>query len=190
MIMRRKHSVLRVVLCGLLLCAAVAAATAGGAADDTATIAGATAAAPSAVGKDAAVVVIEADGSFKTVRAGKNNFTCVPDNPASPGVDPMCVDGNGLLWLKAWVAHKSPPAGKVGFGYMLKGGSDASNTDPFASKPKEGEHWVETGPHVMIFNGGDMVDGYPRHVMSKHDTAVPYVMWAGTPYAHLMIPVQ
>ena len=58
-------------------------------------------------------------------------------------------------------AKTAPPEGKVGFGYMLQGGSDASNEDPHASGPAEGEEWVDTGPHVMIFNVGAMVQGYP-----------------------------
>ena len=33
---------------------------------------------------------------------------------------------------------------------MLKGGSDASNDDAFASEPPAGKKWVQTGPHVMI----------------------------------------
>ena len=72
--------------------------------------------------------------------------------------------------------------------YMLAGGSDGSNTDPYATKPEEGNNWVETGPHVMIVNAMDMMHGYPAD--PKPDTSRPYVMWAGTPYAHLMIPVR
>ena len=45
-----------------------------------------------------------------------------------------------------------------------------------------------TGRHVMIMNAGDMMSGYPEE--PTPDTTMPYVMWAGTPYAHLMIPVK
>jgi hypothetical protein len=39
----------------------------------------------------------------------------------------------------------------------------------------------------MIFNIGNRFAGYP----TTHDnTKVPYVMWANTPYAHLMVPVE
>jgi hypothetical protein len=31
---------------------------------------------------------------------------------------------------------------------MLKGGSDVSNDDPFASEPSTGKNWVQTGPLV------------------------------------------
>src|SRR3546814_9406352 len=76
------------------------------------------------------------------------------------------------------------PICKVGFMYMLSGGTDASNTDPYASKPDAGNHWVTTGPHVMVV-GADpaFYDQYPKG--ADPDTAVPYVMWAGTPYQQI-----
>jgi hypothetical protein len=64
----------------------------------------------------------------------------------------MCVDQNGMAWVDALMNKKDPPKGKMGFGYMLAGGSDASNTDPFATTPAPGGKWVDTGPHVMVFN--------------------------------------
>jgi hypothetical protein len=38
--------------------------------------------------------------------------------------------------------------------------------------------------------GGDasFYDSYPKS--PKPDTSQPYVMWAGTPYQHLMAPVK
>ena len=99
----------------------------------------------------------------------------------------MCVDKNGMEWASAWMNHKDPPKGKMGFAYMLMGGSDASNTDPFATTPQPGTKWVDTGPHVMVLNIGDQFAGYPT---TATNTKVPYVMFPGTPYAHLMIPVK
>jgi len=89
-----------------------------------------------------------------------------------------CVDG-----------HKPPPTGKIGFMYMLSGGTDASNTDPYATKPDAKNHWIKTGAHVMVV-GADQsfYDMYPKS--ADPDTKVPYVMWAGTPYQHLMAPVK
>lgn len=145
-------------------------------------------AAPARVAKDATIVVPGADGSLRTLRKGTNGFTCLPDNPDSPGPDPMCMDKNSMEWAFAWMQHKLPPAGKVGLMYMLAGGSDASNTDPYATKPAD-SHWLETGPHMMIV-GGDQsfLDSYPQG--ANPDTSAPYVMWAGTPYQHLMAPVK
>jgi hypothetical protein len=151
-------------------------------------IASAMSAAPEAVSKDATIVAVAPDGTMRTLREGKNGFTCLPDNPASPGPDPMCGDANAMAWAEAWIAHKEPPAGKVGLMYMLASGSDASNTDPYATEPAPGNNWIETGPHVMILGAKGLMEGYPRD--PQPDTKAPYVMWADTPYEHLMIPVR
>ena len=143
-------------------------------------------AAPESVAKDATIIAVDEKGQVRTLRQGTNMWTCIPDGP-SPGVDPMCVDKNGLVWVQAWMTHKNPPPNKMGFGYMLMGGSDASNDDPFATTPPEGHQWVNTGPHVMILNIGNQYEGYPN---THDDPTKPYIMWPKTPYAHLMIPVK
>jgi hypothetical protein len=152
-------------------------------------IASAMSAAPAKVAGGATIVAMEADGTMRTLRKGTNAFTCMPDNPATPGPDPMCMDKNSMEWVHAMLAHQPPPPGKVGFMYMLAGGTDASNTDPYATKPDVSNHWIKTGPHIMIL-GADAAfyDSYPKS--PDPDTSVPYVMWAGTPYQHLMAPVK
>jgi len=153
---------------------------------DEGMISSAMSAGPEAVSKDATIVAMNEKMEMRTLRKGTNGWTCMPDGP-SPGVDPMCLDKNGLEWAGAWMAHKDPPKGKMGFGYMLMGGSDASNTDPFATSPKPGDQWVDTGPHVMVLNVGSSFDGYPT---TSANPKAPYVMYPNTPYAHLMIPVK
>ena len=171
--------------------AAVLAVTVASAAEmsDEEIIASAEKAAPASVGKDATIIAMDEQMKVRVVREGTNGFTCMPDNPQSPGTDPMCLDKGGLEWAKAWMAHENPPEGVIGLGYMLMGGSDASNTDPHAMEPAAGGQWVDTGPHLMLFNVGAMGEAYPKQGDSP-DTKVPYVMWAGTPYEHLMIPVE
>ena len=140
-------------------------------------------AAPMAIAQNATIMDM---ASMAVIRPGTNGWTCFPDGP-SPGLDPMCLDKNGLDWAHAWMSKKDPPAGKMGIGYMLAGGSDASNTDPFATEPSKGGKWVDTGAHLMVLNIGTSFDGYPT---TATNTKVPYVMFPGTPYAHLMIPVK
>ena len=182
--------------CGALLLAAGPAAAQHAHADaapapggDKAMIDSAMHAAPMRVAEKATIVMADDKGGLRTLREGGNGFTCMPDNPATPGPDPMCMDAAALDWAKAWMGHQPPPAGRVGFMYMLAGGTDASNTDPYATRPSAANHWVETGPHVMVV-GADAAfyDQYPKD--PQPDTAVPYVMWAGTPYQHLMVPVK
>jgi hypothetical protein len=155
--------------------------------DDAALIASALSAAPAAVGREATVIDVGADGAVRVVRKGTGGFTCMADNPATPGPDPMCMDANALEWAKAWMAHAPPPK-NVGFMYMLAGGTDASNVDPYAKAPSSSNHWVKTGPHVMVVGDSEILQHYPSG--AEPDTSRPYVMWSGTPYAHLMIPVR
>ena len=145
-------------------------------------------AAPEAIGKSATIIDVGSDGKVRIVRSGTNQFTCMADNPNTPGPDPMCADQNAMEWVEAWLNKKEPPTNKVGFMYMLAGGTDASNTDPYAQKPEPNNNWVETGPHVMIVGAKGLLDAYPRN--AKPDTSVPYVMCPDTPYEHLMIPVR
>jgi hypothetical protein len=154
-----------------------------------AAIASATSAAPPAVSGNATIVAMDPSGKMGIVREGTDGYICMPDDPSSPGKDPMCADKAAMDWVAAWLAHKPPAPGKVGFIYMLAGGSDASNTDPYASKPAPGAKWVTTGPHVMVVGADpDFYAAYPKG--PDPDTTRPYVMWAGTPYQHLMAPVQ
>jgi hypothetical protein len=146
-------------------------------------------AAPKRVSSAATIIAMDAKGKMRILREGTNGFTCMPDNPATPGPDPMCMDKAAWEWAGAWIGHKQPAPGKTGFMYMLSGGTDASNTDPYATKPTAVNHWIKTGPHVMVVGAdASFYDMYPKS--PDPDTSVPYVMWAGTPYQHLMIPIK
>jgi hypothetical protein len=152
-------------------------------------VASAMQAAPKKVAENATIVAPDPKSGMRTLRKGTNGFTCMPDNPETPGPDPMCWDKNSGEWMDAYLNHKTPPAGKVGLMYMISGGTDASNTDPYATKPTTANHWIKTGPHIMIV-GADagFYDTYPKG--ADPDTKSPYVMWAGTPYQHLMAPIH
>lgn len=189
----KRHHALVWFACSVMTVALVGAASAqhshtAGSMSDEDLIKNAMTAAPAAVAKDAAIVVVSPDGQMRELRKGTNGFTCLPDNPNTPGPDPMCGDQNAMEWAKAWIGKKEPPKNKVGFLYMLSGGTDASNTDPYAQKPEASNNWIETGPHVMVVGAKGMMEGYPRS--PKPDTSQPYVMWPDTPYEHLMLPVQ
>jgi hypothetical protein len=145
-------------------------------------------AAPKAVAEGATIMMMNADGTMKELRKGTGNFTCIPDDVTTPGPDPMCFDSNAASWVDAWAHKKTPANGKVGVMYMLTGGTDASNVDPYAKGPTDANHWVKTGPHLMVVGSKELLAGYPSG--AEPDTSKPYVMWAGTPYAHLMIPVK
>ena len=149
-------------------------------------IANAMSAGPPSVSHDATIIAMDGD-KMRTLRQGKNEYTCVPDDPGSPGNDPMCLDRNAMLWLQAWMGHKDAPKGKMGLVYMLQGGSDANNDDPFATSPPPGKSWLTTGPHVMVVGMSGMLDDIPK---SSNYPKKPYIMWGGTSYEHIMMPVK
>jgi hypothetical protein len=128
--------------------------------------------------------IVRMDGSsMKTLRTGTNQWTCMEAN----GV-PMCMDPGAMEWAHAWQSHGTP-TDKTGFIYMLAGDTGASNTDPWASAKTADNHWVETGSHVMIVGAAaKTMTGY--QTSADPDPTKPYVMWPGSPYAHLMIPVR
>jgi hypothetical protein len=138
-------------------------------------------AAPKAVAEGANVVRLLNDGSMKTIREGGNGFTCMV-----MGTDRMCNDGNSMEFIHALV-KKEPPPDKVGISYMLAGDEGASNTDPYATGKTSDNHWVVTGPHIMVFGPPSKTLGYTE--AKDPDPTRPYMMWAGTPYEHAMIPV-
>jgi hypothetical protein len=100
---------------------------------------------------------------------------------------PMCLDAVWQKWAPAWKNKKPFQTDKIGIAYMLLGDSGASNVDPHATKPTPDNEWVVTGPHLMILvPDPKMMAGIP----SDPATGGPYVMWRGTPYAHIMVPVR
>lgn len=146
-------------------------------------------AAPDAVSKEATVLDWpgKEGAEMATLQKGTNDWTCLPDYPVSPGNDPICVDKQAMLWFQAYMSQKTPQLAQEGIGYMLQGASDASNTDPFAQKPAAGEDWVSAPAHLMLFPAGKL----DKEVYgTDYKSGKPWIMWAGTPYEHLMIPVK
>jgi hypothetical protein len=138
-------------------------------------------AAPKAIAKDAGVVRMDADGKMKTLRESKNGFTCMV-----MATDKMCNDANSMEFFGAMLKGEKP-TDKVGVSYMLAGDEGASNTDPKATGKTSDNHWVVTGPHIMVTGTASKSLGYPE--TADADPSKPYMMWAGTPYEHAMVPV-
>jgi hypothetical protein len=146
-------------------------------------------AAPSAIAKDARIVDYpEKPGQpLIRLREGTDGWTCFPDWQATPGKDPMCFDKMWMQWFEAINTATDPNIKQPGIAYMLQGGSDASNTDPFAMKPKEGDEWVSAPPHIMLIVPSKLDTTL---LSTDHHSGEPWVMYAGTPYEHVMIPVE
>ena len=144
-------------------------------------------AAPASISAHATLIDMNAKvDSLKTLRAGTNGWTCVANDTTAHPMGPLCADGEWMKWFQAWMGHKNPNTTMVGTAYMLAGANDASNTNPFATAPDSGKAWIVSGPHIMtIAPGAHAYDGLPH----EPNENAPYVMFPGTPYAHVMVPV-
>ena len=90
-----------------------------------------------------------------------------------------------MRWADAWENRKDFSATTLGISYMLAGDGGASNIDPYAVEPTDDNEWIREGAHLMILAPAALLEGFPT---DPHNGG-PYVMWKGTPYAHLMVPV-
>jgi hypothetical protein len=129
----------------------------------------------------AEATIVDADGNV--LREGTNDWTCL----AIPNA-PMCVDPQWMALVGALMSgNQGFEASQAGLSYMLRGDAGASNTDPFATGPTNDNDWVVTGPHLMvIYPVPATLTGIP----TDPSGGGPNVMWAGTPFAHVMIPVE
>lgn len=93
-----------------------------------------------------------------------------------------------MKFLDAILMRRPPQLSATGVVYAGKGGMAASNTDPFKAKPDSGQQWMVVPPYLVI------VAPNPRTAFAGWPTTPsgggPWVMYAGTPYAHLMVPVS
>ncbi len=144
-------------------------------------IARAMSAGPTEVAKAARIVDTDAQGKMVVLREGNNGFTCMPGNLKVVGEPPMCVDAPSMQWFSDAKAHKPKPTNTVpGITYMLAGASQRSDSDPndTTSMP------IDVGPHWMIMWPFDpKATGLP----TTHKPTGAYIMWAGSPYAHVHI---
>ena len=147
-------------------------------------IASAESAGPASLSKNATIK----DWNMKILRKGTNAWTCLPDNPGTPGTDPWCMNDSWLNFLDALTKKKNPTYTQVGIAYMLQGDTPVSNTDPYATQPKPGDDWVDglKAHMMMLLPDRTQLKHFPTH--SKGGG--PWVMWPGTPYAHLMLPIE
>ena len=127
------------------------------------------------------------DWNDKVLRKGSNGWTCLPDRD-TPGNDPWCVSDAWMNFLNAYKSKKKPSYTQVGVAYMLQGDTPVSNSDPYETKPTSADDWVTgLGAHLMIvIPDTKSYDSFP----TDWRQGGPWIMWKGTPYAHLMIPLQ
>lgn len=165
----------------ILLASASVAALAAKQRGRQAKIARAMQAAPDSITKGATIV----DEDERVLRKGTNGWVCRPSS--GPGsTHPECDDEVFTHFMHAYMSKSDFKTDRVGFSYMLAGDDNVNNADPFDTEPSPGEVWVQEGPHLMI------VVPDPKALEGMSDDPAsggPYVMWKGTPYAHIMVPL-
>ena len=127
--------------------------------------------------------IVDWDGNV--LREGLPGYTCMPTPPMLEDEAPMCMDGEWMKWANAWSNKTDYAAESLGISYMLAGDGGASNVDPYAEGPTDDNEWIKEGGHLMILAPTELLEAFP----TDPNNGGPYVMWKGTPYAHLMVPI-
>jgi hypothetical protein len=129
--------------------------------------------------------IVPSDTALPVLRAGTNDWTCFTDNPNTPANDPTCSDDQAMKWFEDFIAHRPPRLTGMGVAYALQGAQLASLADPFKQKPDSGQAWVDIPPSIFIM----MPDARAYRGLPTTPTAgKPWVVYAGTPYAVLVVP--
>ncbi|HZS11946.1 MAG TPA: hypothetical protein VFA38_06830 [Nitrospirales bacterium] len=143
-------------------------------------------AAPEHIAKGAGVLLPGPDGKLQEVKKSENGFNCIPTiDPDVPTPDPMCFDAAVGQWLESVMANAEKPANTVpGVAYMARGGWHWEKDGKILMKKEAGAKAVKEPPHWMII--------WPFSTADSKLPAMPnasgaYIMFDGTPYAHLMI---
>ena len=139
------------------------------------------AAGPRHVTNSARIVGADAQGKRTVLREGSNGFTCQPGNPKVVGRPASCSNEAARQWSADMAARKAKPTNaEPGIIYMLAGATQRVVSGPSdkASPP------ITIGPHWMIMWP---FDAKTSGLAEKPAQTGTWIMWAGTPYAHLMI---
>jgi len=136
---------------------------------------------PPEIARSAKIIDRDTQGHTVVLREGSNGFTCMPGNPNVIGDPPMCADGPSMQWAADFAAHKAKPTNTVpGITYMLAGATQRSDSDPYDRTSSA----ITVGPHWMIMWPFDAkATGLP----TTHRSTGAYIMWSGTPWAHLHV---
>jgi hypothetical protein len=135
---------------------------------------------PAEITKNAKIAEVDDKGNMTVLRDGSNGWTCFPGHPGMVGDNPECDDEAAMQWLADFAANKpKPTTTQPGVSYMFLGGTDHSASDPHATTGsfKEPPHWMILFPYDPKATG----------LSDQAKMTGTWIMWAGTPWAHLMI---
>ena len=139
--------------------------------------------APARISEKAAIARMEPGGKVTTVRPGNNGFTCTlfPDESHAP----ICADQSAFRWFVAAMSNQPKPPSSGGVAYMAKGGLHYEMPDgKIVMAPTSTTKEVKEPPHWMLLTP---LDPTASGIPTRPNAGGSYIMFAGTPYAHLMI---
>ena len=142
-------------------------------------------AAPAPIAKEAGVMVYGEEGKLVEAKKGTNGFTCVPDISGLPTPDPICNDPAATQWFNDMLSGAPKPTNTApGISYMAQGGWHFEKDGKVVMQDGPGVKKIQEPPHWMIFWAFDAKTTAIPQVPNALGT---YVMFEGTPYAHLMV---
>ena len=152
-------------------------------------------AAPDFIGEFATIV----GGDGKVLREGSNGWTCTATLEMPEGGfetpqhgNTLCADEEGFKWAEAYGSGTTPNMERDAYIWMLNGdvGEDNRKSSLYGGDKEESMmegHFIESGPHLMLMpKDPSTIENFP----TDFTTGAPYQMFKGSPYAHLMIPVD
>ena len=102
---------------------------------------------------------------------------------------PMVMDAQAMKWAMAFMSGKKPELDYDGWMYMLHGDMGEDNTKQLVFNKEDAAegHWIESGPHIMLMpKDPSSLKGQT----SDFNSGGPYIMFEGTGYDHIMIPLE
>jgi hypothetical protein len=139
--------------------------------------------APEHISSKATIARLEPKGKSTIMRQGSNGFTCTlfPDESHAP----LCADDKGWRWFVAAISGQPRPPSTGGVGYMAKGGLHYEKPNgQIVMMPAADTKSVKEPPHWMLLTP---FDSATTGIPTRPNAGGTYIMFAGTPYAHLMI---
>lgn len=142
-------------------------------------------AAPKHIAQEAGVMVFKADGTLTEVKKSENGFTCLPTVMNLPDPDPICMDGAAHQWMTD-IMNKAPKPSNTlpGIAYMARGGSHFEKNKKVVMQQEAGTKVVKEPPHWMVMWPFDPA---ATKLPTAPNPSGAYIMFDGSPYAHLMI---
>lgn len=141
-------------------------------------------AAPAHITKDAGIMIYGADGKLTETKKSANGFTCIPTVMNLPVPDPMCMDAAVQQWMTDLMNNAPKPTNTVpGIAYMAHGGSHFEK-DGKVVMSGDGARTVKEPPHWMVMWP---FDAAATKLPTAPNPSGTYIMFDGSPYAHLMV---